>query len=747
MSSETSISWQVVENRVRELASLIWGVPCHPREIAGVKVDGVLELKPNHWILLEITENETLQKLREDLAKFDTVVPTLLAQRIFAECFFITADEPPESIPKSAQAKHVTACSVSTFSNRFFDFASYRTARQQKSFGSSFNPFTGEPDQLTYIPVFYSDEDDRKTYDVDSIARLLKNGKTVVLTGDYGTGKSRCIREVFGRLAATHNIRDKAPLAIDLRHTWGLQSADEILSRHLQQLGLSQFRDRVISSLDKGAFTLLLDGFDELGSQSWSDDATALRQLRRHALVGVRDLVRRVRQGILITGRKNYFNSTKELLELLGVSADDTILLNCHEEFSLEQFRDFMQAVLPGIKAPYWLPRRPLICQVIAEMEPEHRETIFHENGDRIGFWDQFLAMVSTRESWIRNEMNSEAVCAVLRGLARLTRTKPADYGPISPAEIYGQFRDVLHREPTAESAQILARLPGLGLVDADSPERQFVDRFLLDGLRADDACSIVDNKEYHICALTWKNPLGDLGQMIAARRSLSGGKRKEFIAMAARAARDGNSVLSLDLIGSILRSADDDETLEFPSISVSHGKMSICDLGVAKAKGLRIQESDIDTLLVDNVVETDVSLEKCIIHKVFGVSDKQGLPGWCHDCIAEYYQSVETTASIRRSHLSVQHQILCVFIRKTFFQKGSGRKEEALLRGLGQIDHGGYRKKILRLLLREKVLYTNEGDDGLVYHPQRSGAKRMATILAELNHSKDPIWTEVGSL
>ena len=140
-ASQMATSWQELEAKVRQIASLIWSQPCSPEEIAGVKIDGVLKLKPNYWVLIEITERtDLLHKLREDLAKFSVVVPYLLSKRIFAECFFVMDKEPPESIPKSAKDADVVACSIETFANRFFDFGSYHASRKEKTFGSSFNP-------------------------------------------------------------------------------------------------------------------------------------------------------------------------------------------------------------------------------------------------------------------------------------------------------------------------------------------------------------------------------------------------------------------------------------------------------------------------------------------------------------------------------------------------------------------------------------------------------------------------------
>jgi hypothetical protein len=79
-----------------------------------------------------------------------------------------------------------------------------------------------------------------------------------------------------------------------------------------------------------------------------------------------------------------------------------------------------------------------------------------------------------------------------------------------------------------------------------------------------------------------------------------------------------------------------------------------------------------------------------------------------------------------------------------TFFQKGAGRKEEALVRGLGKLAEPD---KILRLLVRENIITRFRGEEGWVFAPQRAQAGRMRKMLEELNTSTDPIWTEVAAL
>lgn len=39
----------------------------------------------------------------------------------------------------------------------------------------------------------------------------------------------------------------------------------------------------------------LLDGFDEIGAQSWSDNVNKLKEIRAESLKGVKDLIRNVK--------------------------------------------------------------------------------------------------------------------------------------------------------------------------------------------------------------------------------------------------------------------------------------------------------------------------------------------------------------------------------------------------------------------------------------------------------------------
>ena len=85
--------------------------------------------------------------------------------------------------------------------------------------------------------------------------------------------------------------------------------------------------------------------------------------------------------------------------------------------------------------------------------------------------------------------------------------------------------------------------------------------------------------------------------------------------------------------------------------------------------------------------------------------------------------------------------------MQKTYLQKGGGRQEEALVRGLGQIDRQGKTEAILNLLLREGLLENFSGDHGRVFTAVARHRQQVGSMLAALNISPDPVWRAVADL
>ncbi len=98
----------------------------------------------------------------------------------------------------------------------------------------------------------------------------------------------------------------------------------------------------------------------------------------------------------------------------------------------------------------------------------------------------------------------------------------------------------------------------------------------------------------------------------------------------------------------------------------------------------------------------------------------------------------------IRKTPLKPSEIILVTILRKTFFQPGSGRKEEALLRGLGEYGDAKLQGKVLRTLVSSGFLQEANGRSGRLYIPERSKTSRASKIMSQLQQSDDPIWLEV---
>jgi hypothetical protein len=193
--------------------------------------------------------------------------------------------------------------------------------------------------------VKYSISESEKSLTVRDICNILLEGKHLVLIGDYGSGKSRCVREVFYALSKISTSKYKYPISVDLRNNWGLKRYQEIIRRHFDDLGLDGVASEMLRTFQSGAFVLLLDGFDEIGSQAWSVDTDKLRAIRADSLEGVKDLITNHSGAILITGRAHYFNNDDEMFSALGLSKDKAEVIHCREEFNSDELTQYFSSL------------------------------------------------------------------------------------------------------------------------------------------------------------------------------------------------------------------------------------------------------------------------------------------------------------------------------------------------------------------------------------------------------------------
>ena len=608
--------WATFEDSVRGIASQIWASPAVSERVAGVALDCVVRVNAELAILIEVTEERDLGKIREDVSKLVVAKNHMFnMEHVFARCYcVVNAETVTSSMVEAGSSQRIRVLTFRQFRQMFFSFDRYENARKQRQFGSAVDPVTGASDDLPYVSVKYSLAGSERFLTMMDIANLLLGGKRIILIGDYGSGKSRCVRELFYHLSEFQKREHYYPIAVDLRNNWGLKRFSEIIRRHCDDLGLDDVSNEMLRVLPSGAFIFLLDGFDELGSQAWSVDTDKLRAIRAESLEGVKDLVLSYTGGLLITGRAHYFNSDEEMHRALGLDKSNSQILYCKEEFDSEELAQYFSLLSSNLELPEWLPRKPLICKTIAELDPESISRMFSDESGDIEFWYHFIDVLCKRDVRIHSSLDQGTLYNLLRQLARVTRVKSADVGPLSLSEIQQSFEAVVGQAPVEQASAMLQRLPGLGRVRAESDDRQFIDMYILDGLRAVDLLDCVVSFPAGVPEAIWRNPLNQLGQRIFAHGIAS--QERAALQYATRCASGNNRVLTSDIIASMAW-VDIDE-FDYRNFALDDGHFLLFDMSRTQMLNIRITNSTFLALVFPREQPNGVFIGKSLIDSAY---------------------------------------------------------------------------------------------------------------------------------
>ncbi len=728
-------NWQELEREIRQLAEVIWCSRAIPETVNGVKCDCVVKVRPDYWVLVETSKEASLKKLRTDLAKFATIKPFLMSQGIYAECHFVHKGLHP-SLVESGKGHNVDIHSPEDFFSKYLGSTQYIYERKRRPFGSAVDPDSGEIDTTKYVPIRYN-ANDGSSLTANDIADGLKAGRKYILLGEFGSGKSRCLMEVFWKLSDSD--LSTPPLAINLRDNWGYKKFSHIIQNHLDSMGLGSFHDPLVRSATRGMHPILLDGFDELGSQSWSGDVVRLSEIRKGSMQGVRDLIQECRSaGILITGREHYFNSESEMLECLGLNADNTIIIYCPSEFSESELRSYIASRTDISEFPAWLPKKPLLCQLLTRIEHEALEELVTSELGETEFFEHVLDAICAREANIHPTIFKDSLKKILLELATLARTKDSSLGPVSTAEISTVFERVTGAAPIDESAIVLQRLPYLGRTGSGSADRLFIDEYAVDGLRALALAGYFFAKDTGIQYQSWKHPLGLFGcKLLGSKIKLNEESIKYFKSIESH----GNAVACSDFVSGAIMEG---ENLDFRGISISGGAFSSIDLSGKTIRNISVSYTEIGEIILDNYTAVKVHFDNCIFGKVVGITSEDGFPGYFTNCEAGEYEDVLTVARISELAISDGHKTLLSILKKLFFQPGKGRKEEALLRGTEKYWDEAVADRLLKLMISEGMVGRFKGKDGWVYVPTRSKTARVKNILNKLGNCHDLLWGQV---
>lgn len=763
------------EAEVRRVAEAVWNLepgqcqPSHyPNDTVVREIDGIARLRDVTHLIMATTSTR-LEKARDDFKKLLAAESIERTRAPAVSKWLITEHQLDAQHIELARRNNVTTLTLEQFQRRFFDSNKYLSFRERWAFGSARDPQTDSVviAEGAYVSLPITVVTDTKTHGsfepgqsitLHQLALRIAEGGTVVLKAPFGSGKSLTSRELFRRLSKDHRDNPSAPvpLVLNLREHWGEDHSDEILERHARSIGYTPREDLVVA-WRAGMCCLLLDGFDELASQSVvrTDNKNFMRDARRRALQGVRDFTQKAPggAGIFFCGRDHYFDSDNELSSSLGISTRPTLIANL-EEFSDAHANEFLKK--NGITSPLpdWLPRKPLILTYLL------RRNLFSEIlqiDSARGFghaWDDFLTRICERESALESSsMDPTTIRAVLERVAESVRAKSSGTGPVTGTDLAeAYFTETGQGAGEGVLAQ-LQRLPGLTQRDSEPGSRSFVDLDMLGALQG----SVFARRVLTAFQGVVPTPLADLSEkaiaMAAHVLAMHSATAETLLGIAEQLAgkhvRDGaGSQVLADCVMVAIRMAIDAERdeIDFRGITIGGASLGRIPLDELHIRGLTLKDCVIRELAFGSPESANgLSLVSCLVSRVCGVTARGGLPAGLVDdaCEVEAFDSMATNSAVLRSDLSPNLKALVTVLRKLYKQPGSGRKLGAFGRGITKPDVARFIEPVLALLQQHRFITIFNS----VVHPIRKQSPRVERILMTPSLSDDELVRAVRAL
>jgi hypothetical protein len=727
------------EAEVLRIARAIWpqAADSGPTIVQGRERDGIF-ITDDQIALIEATADRTKLKAEKDGKKLDALARDF--GRRFpmhaVKAWFVTLHEPTadqRDAIKRLKNPAVMAVSFSQFRSRLIDASAYLEARLDHAFGSARALDEGgsykEPGAYVGLDILEGTTD--TAWSVTDIAKALLAHQRIILLGDFGAGKSMTIREVFFSLRERYRRSEtsKFPVHLNLGEHLGQTDASEAFMRHGQKVGFAA-PYQLVRAWRSGYAMLLLDGFDEMAATNWSGDAGQVKEARRRAVQLVRQIFAEspADVGILVAGREYYFDNEEERRESLGYAAKTSQLsLN---DFSDAQLKEFLHRQ----EIPTWLPRRPYLLGYLAarNLLPEADAQTAPAAG-----WTRLLDGIAEREARPQDGIAGGSVRQILERLGSYARDTTDGLGPLTFDQISRAFRDVVGRSPDVSDYVLLQRLPGLGVADAVTGARRFIDSALADAIAAGDPLRFAldpYSADPGLDASSWHKAIGALGAEVLAARideaSMPDAARRTAVE---RAIERGWHTLAFDLVRAIDTLGGELSGAQIPIEGIWVDELSLGYSG-ATLGSLRLADSVIQTFDVNaplHASETPLFI-RCTFGHVVGVAGPGDLPpGRFEECdFGSFSETTNTTQAILRMSLPLPLRVGLTILRKLYLQRGAGRRDGALRRGLDESGKA-WVDPVLKVFQTEGLTVPASVGRQRVWLPVRGQRSRVLQVLS----------------
>jgi len=742
------------EREVRRIADALY-----PDEGSGARIvdgrerDGIF-VTEDTVVLIEATTSAEKSKAETDGRKLKALSDQMARKYPYkaVKAFFVTKTDPTahqvEAIRKIGSP--VIAVSYAKFRSRLIDGRAYMDARADHAFGSARDPETDDVKvQDSYVSLDFVDVGDRgKQYNITSIIESLEEGRRIVLIGEYGSGKSMTLREIYLHYRRLHFKRDDTRfcLHLNLNDHQGQSDPVEALMRHAMVIGFPQ-PHQLVRAWRSGEAHVILDGFDEVFAPGWASGSRPLIDVRRRSVELVWRFMKDTPQssGIITAGREHFFDDLKEMKSHLGLPSNAVIA--SATDFTEEQVQQYLRNREWQAALPEWLPRRPLIIGYLAgrRLFAIAEDLAYSDPGQG---WHRLLAAICTREARADAGIDDIAVRAIVERLASLARRRSNGLGPLEFQDLVTVFRDLRGYLPDEGAYSILQRLPGLRVNDSQTNTRMFIDDDFVDAARAGDLHRWLldpDPKKISEAFLNWTNLLGATGMAVlrcqVEESGLDSPSVKTALSRLSRA--QGTDGMQADLIRLLFTMGTSPSShmtvanLHVPSVYLAE----TCDASNVTFVGCLIDSLDLSDV---EGAQHLPSLSRCSIDVIEGVTGIDELAAErITDCdIGSFTDSTENMAAILRLDLSDHTTMMLTILRKIFVQSGRSRKESALYRGSLTMAQRELIPDVVKRLQSEGVIRKSRQKDTTHWEANRTMRRRVTSILDSPTTSRDQLLT-----